>query len=85
METCRGRNISVKYKKVLSEIAARKRIRPLILNRDTSVKIHKAFIKSHFVYCSSVWDGLNKKSNDKSQKLQKLSRNQLCNELKNTH
>ena len=56
-------------KKISSGIGMLKWIRQFI-GHDTALKICKALIEPHFIYCNSLRDGLSKQLADKLQKLQ---------------
>ena len=65
-------------KTISAGINALKRMRPFI-GITTAIKIYIGLIEPHFNYCSSVWDEISCKLNEKLQKLQnRAARVKFC-------
>ena len=64
-----SKHIKEIFKKITAGIGALKRVRPFI-NHLAAIKIYESLIEPHFLYCSSVWDGLARNLAEKLQKLQ---------------
>ena len=61
-------HVSVICKKINNQFNVTLRFRKLI-NKETLLKLYKAFILSHFYYCSSVWHFCGARSADKVDNL----------------
>ena len=63
-------HVSVICKKINNQFNVMLRFRKLI-NKETLLKLHRAFILSHFYYCSAVWHFCGVRNADKVDNLNK--------------